>query len=159
MNKLGGPRFLLTSTLLLAGRQWRRHCERVLAEHEISEARATALLWVGRLGGGVRQVTLAAYVGVQGASIVRVLDELSAIGLIERRDDPDDRRVNGIWLTEAGEKLAERIETALSDLRNSLLADVSDADIEATLRVFAALDRAEPSSGDRPDLAQIGLSR
>jgi MarR family transcriptional regulator for hemolysin len=143
-------RFLVTSTLLLAGRQWRRLAQRVLAEHDISEARAAALLWVRRLGGGVRQVTLASYVGIQGTSIVRLLDELSGIGLIERRHDPGDRRANSVWLTEAGEQLAGRIEVALANLRSEVLGDVSDSDVEATLRLFDALNRAttahEPSS-------------
>ncbi|GGC65266.1 MarR family winged helix-turn-helix transcriptional regulator [Chelatococcus reniformis] len=146
MMKSVDPRFLLTSTLLQAGRQWRRLAQEVLAEHEISEARGAALLWVRRLGGGVRQVTLAAYVGIEGTSIVRLLDQLSALGLLERRSDPDDRRANTVWLTEAGERLAEHIEAALGELRERVLKDVGDADLDATLRVFAAIDRAAGDS-------------
>lgn len=143
MVKIEGPRFLLTSTLLLAGRQWRRLAQQVLVELDISEACAATLIWARRLGGGARQVTLAGYVGIRCTSIVRLLDELSAIGLIERRSDPDDRRANLVWLTPAGEQLAERIEAALSELRERVLGAVSDADVEAALRVFAALDRAD----------------
>ncbi len=145
------PRFLLTSALLQSGRQWRRLAQQVLTEHDISEARAAALLWVGRLGGGVRQVTLAACVGIEGTSIVRLLDQLSALGLLERRDDPEDRRANLIWLTKAGEKLAERIEHSLMELRNRILCDVSDSDVEAALRVMEALDRA--AAGSRSQFA------
>ncbi|MBC9881414.1 winged helix-turn-helix transcriptional regulator [Bradyrhizobium sp. INPA01-394B] len=149
MNDLGPPRFCLTSTLLEAGRQWRRLAQRVLVEHQISEARATVLLWVRRLG-GVRQVTLADYVGIQGTSLVRLLDELSTLNLIERRDDREDRRVNLIWLTPAGEPLAVAIERSLSELREEVLSDVSDADVEATLRVFRAIDRADENSRTQP---------
>ncbi|MBR1040605.1 winged helix-turn-helix transcriptional regulator [Bradyrhizobium viridifuturi] len=142
MDRTENARFRLTSSLLLAGRQWRRLAQQVLAAHDISEARAAALIWVGRLGGGVRQVVLAGYVGIRGTSVVRLLDELGTIGLIERRPDPDDRRANLIWLTPAGEELAEQIEAALSELRERVLGDVTDADVEAALRIFAALDRA-----------------
>lgn len=152
MDDTETSRFLLTSTLLLAGRQWRRLAQQVLAAHDISEARAAALLWVRRLGGGARQVTLAGYVGIKGTSIVRLLDELGMIGLTERRDDPDDRRANLIWLTPTGEQLAERIEAALSELRDRILGEISNADVDATLRVFAALDRATADSRIRSAL-------
>lgn len=142
VDNIENPRFRLTSSLLLAGRQWRRLAQQVLAAHDISEARAATLIWVRRLGGGVRQVILAGYVGIRGTSVVRLLDELGAIGLIERRPDPDDRRANLIWLTPAGEQLAEQIEAALSNLRERVLGDISDADVEAALRVFAVLDHA-----------------
>jgi MarR family transcriptional regulator for hemolysin len=94
----------------------------------------------------VRQVTLAGYVGIKGTSIVRLLDELGAVGLIERRDDPDDRRANLVWLTNSGEQLADRIEAALSELRDRVFEDVPDADVDATLRVFKALDRTVAES-------------
>jgi MarR family transcriptional regulator for hemolysin len=149
MNDLGAPRFCLTSTLLQAGRQWRRLAQRVLVTHQISEARASVLLWVRRLG-GVRQVTLASYVGIQGTSLVRLLDELSTLNLIERRNDREDRRVNLIWLTPAGEELAVAIERSLSELREQVLSDVSDADVEATLRVFRAIDRADENLRMQP---------
>jgi len=142
MDSLKTPRFLLTSILLQAGRQWRSLAQHALDAHGISEAPAAALIWVRRLGGGVRQVTLASYVGIQGTSIVRLLDELSATGLIERRQDPDDRRANTIWLTETGERVAEQIEAVLAELRNDVLGNVSDTEIEAALRVFDAINRA-----------------
>ncbi len=109
MNDVDSPRFLLTSALLLAGRNWRRLAQQVLVAHKISEARSAALLWVRRLGGGVHQSTLASYVGIERTSLVRLLDELATINLIERRGDPDDRRANGIWLTRTGKRLAVRI--------------------------------------------------
>ncbi len=111
-----------------------------MTEHGLSEARAAPLIWVGRLGGGVRQVVLAAHIGIEGPSLVRLLDQLEAAGLLERRDDPEDRRAKTIWLTPEGEALTERVEHVLMELRERLLQDISDADIAATLRVFQALD-------------------
>ena len=148
MNQMEDPRLILTSTLLQAGRHWRRLAGQVLAAHDISEARAATMIWIRRLGGGVRQVTLAAYVGIEGTSIVRSIDELSTLGLVERRNDPEDRRANTVWLTEAGEMLAERIEQEVAELRNTVLSDINEADIEATLRVFKALDQAVLESRD-----------
>ncbi|QIB33968.1 MarR family winged helix-turn-helix transcriptional regulator [Ancylobacter pratisalsi] len=138
----------LTAQLLLAGRQWRRLAERQLTDFGISEACAAPLLWTGRLGGGVRQVTLAGHVGIEGPSLVRLLDQLAVSGLIERRDDPTDRRAKTIWLTPAGEALAGRIENLLGDLRERVLAGVSRSDLEAALRVLGAFDEAFAQTAD-----------
>lgn len=132
----------LTAQLLLAGRQWRRLAERELVALGISEACAAPLLWTSRLGGGVRQVTLAGHVGIEGPSLVRLLDQLANSGLVERRDDPTDRRAKTIWLTPPGEALAARIEDILVELRGRVLSGVSRADLEAALRVLMAFDDA-----------------
>ena len=142
MDELECMQRALTTQLLQAGRQWRRIAERELEGLGISEAGAAPLLWAGRLGGGVRQVTLAGYVGIEGPSLVRLLDQLAASGLIERRDDPTDRRAKTIWLTPAGEGIAMRIEKLLVGLREQVLAGVSPSDLEAALRVLKAFDEA-----------------
>ncbi|MDB5377899.1 MAG: transcriptional regulator, MarR family [Rubritepida sp.] len=86
----------ITAVLLQASRRWRRLAEEAMTAHGLSEARAAPLIWVGRLGGGVRQVTLAAHIGIEGPSLVRLLDQLEGAGLLERRDDPEDRRAKTI---------------------------------------------------------------
>lgn len=147
MNDMDQLRIALTAGLLQAGRQWRRTAERELEQLGVSEACATPLLWIGRLGGGVRQVTLASYVGIEGPSLVRLLDQLAASGLIERRDDPTDRRAKTVWLTEEGEKLSARIEALLVGMRARVLADIGKDDLMAALRVLKAFEDA----GQRAD--------
>lgn len=151
MDKLPQDRQTLTASLLQAGRQWRRLAERALAVHEISEARAGVLIWVGRLGGGVRQITLAGYIGIEGTSLVRLLDQLGEMGLVERRDDPEDRRAKTIWLTDKGASLVELIEAELTRLRKRVFGDLPAEDIKATLRVFDAIQRAEEESVTETD--------
>ena len=148
MNEIEPLRRQVTAQLLNAGRQWRRIAERELEVLGISEACAAPLVWTGRLGGGVRQVTLAAYVGIEGPSLVRLLDQLAASDLIERRDDPTDRRAKTIWLTPAGEQLAARIEDLLSGVRGQVLAEVSRDDLEVTLRVLKLFDAASVRSAE-----------
>ena len=142
MNELDLLRRTFTAALLQTGRQWRRTTDQALIAHNISEACAAPLLWIGRLGGGIRQVTLASYVGIEGPSLVRLLDQLEASGLVVRKDDPTDRRAKTLWLTEDGERFAARIEDLLVELRARILADVSKADLEAALRVLSAFDLA-----------------
>ncbi|CAN7259766.1 MarR family transcriptional regulator [Rhizobium rhizogenes] len=134
---------IFTANLLSTGRQWRRVVDLVLSSHGISEASAAPLLWIGRLGGGVRQVVLANYVGIEGPSLVRLLDQLEGLGLVVRKDDPTDRRAKGLWLTAEGEALATRMEETLDELRGKILANVDKADIEAAIRVLQAFEDFE----------------
>jgi MarR family transcriptional regulator for hemolysin len=53
---------------------------------------ALPVLHIARSGGGMRQGHLAEELGVEGPSLVRILDQLCAAGLVERRDDPKDGR-------------------------------------------------------------------
>jgi len=150
MSKIDAFLFAFTGQLMLAGRQWRQISQAAVTAHGISAAAAAPLLFIRRLGGGVRQVTLADYVGVEGATLVRLVDQLSTAGLVRREVDPSDRRANVLSLTEAGDRMAEQIEVELKQLRAEVFADVCEEDVAATLRVLDALSRAAatvPSSG------------
>ncbi|WP_454766612.1 MarR family winged helix-turn-helix transcriptional regulator [Cupriavidus campinensis] len=139
MPQIDALLFAITGQLMLAGRQWRQISQASVTAHGISAAAAAPLLFIRRLGGGVRQVTLADYVGVEGATLVRLVDQLSAAGLVRREVDPSDRRANVLSLTEAGERMAAQIEVELTQLRAKVFANVSEADMAATLRVLEAL--------------------
>ena len=138
------------ASLVQASRKWKKLAQLALAAHGISQARASALVWVRRLGGGTRQIALASYVGIEGTSLVRLLDELSASGLLVRKDDPDDRRAKTIWLTPQGEHLADQIEQVLAALRERVLEDVTEGDVAATLRVCRAIDLAVEVTCSKP---------
>jgi MarR family transcriptional regulator for hemolysin len=128
-------------------RDYRRKVDRAFADHGLSDAKALPLAFIARLGEGVRQGVLAEELGVEGPSLVRVLDQLCAAGLVERRDDPRDRRAKTLHLTDDGRALASVVEGGLQSLRHGLLTGVSDADLAAALRVFAALEAALESAG------------
>lgn len=154
MTSLDTLRFAFTGQLMLAGRQWRQICQAAVTDYGVSAAAAGPLLFIRRLGGGVRQVTLADYVGVEGASLVRLVDQLSAAGLVRREADPKDRRANALWLTEAGEVLAAKIEADLARVRADVFADISESELASALRVFEALSRAAASASDTNPPAQ-----
>lgn len=131
-----------TTALLKLARTYRRAVNKRLEEHGISDARALPVLQVARAGGGMRQGALAEELGIEGPSLVRLLDQICAAGLIERREDPSDRRAKTLHPTDAGLVLAATLEEFLHDLRSQLMAGVSDEDLAAALRVFDALDAA-----------------
>jgi MarR family transcriptional regulator for hemolysin len=131
-----------TAALLRLARTYRREANRALAGHGLSDARALPVLHIARAGGGIRQGDLAEELGVEGPSLVRILDQLCAAGLVERRDDLKDGRCKTLHLTSEGEGVAAVVEDSVHGLRSQLLAGVSEADLAATLRTFAAFDAA-----------------
>jgi MarR family transcriptional regulator for hemolysin len=128
----------VSSALVIASRQWRRTSHGVIAAYNVSEACATPLLIAARLDAPVRQVALAELTGIEGPSLVRLLDQLCAANLVRRDEDPDDRRAKIISLTDEGRSVTAKIEKELIGLRAGVLNEVSRTDLEATLRVFAA---------------------
>lgn len=121
-------------------RIWRRESDQALSDHGLSYATAIPLLVLSRQGENVRQGVLADELGIEGPSLVRLIDLLQSEGLVERREDPTDRRAKTLHLTEAGKAVCEPIEAALALMRVSLFESVSDEDVAACLRVFAVLE-------------------
>ena len=107
----------------------------------LTEATWRPLVYVRRLGDGVRQKELATALSIEGPSLVRLLDNLERHGLIERRADESDRRARGIYLTRAGRELAKRAAKVGGEIQARLLANVPVAELEACQRVLAGIER------------------
>ena len=133
---------VFTADMVIAGRLWRKLARETLARHGVAEAGAAPLLWIGRLGGKVRQNVLAEYCGMEGASLVRILDELQAQGLVVRVPDATDRRANLLDLTEAGQVKRTEIEADLAAFRLQTFEGISAEDIEAALKLFNVIKAA-----------------
>ena len=136
----------LTRDLLLAGRLWRKMARHAASRHGISEAASAPLMWIGRLGENVRQNALADAIGIEGASLVRLLDELQASGLITREPDPSDRRANAVNLTERGREVLEQVNATLTALRLDVFSSLTQKDIESAIKVCKAIEAAAGSS-------------
>ncbi|MCD7100169.1 MarR family transcriptional regulator [Stenotrophomonas sp. MMGLT7] len=132
----------LTSGLFPAARQWQRLAGARLAGYGISSGCVGPLLMIGRSGGGIRQVALAQQLGMEGPSLVRLLDKLATSELIRRECDASDRRANLLWLTDKGQALFVQLEQELIALRAEVLSGLPDKDIEAVLRVYQMLAEA-----------------
>jgi MarR family transcriptional regulator for hemolysin len=137
----------LTSSMVQVAHIYRKKVSRALAAYGISDSQAVPVLFIARFGGGMRQNILAEEIGIEGPSLVRLLDQLCANGLVERRDDNLDRRAKNLHLTAAGEEMAARVEAALVQIRGRLLKSISDTDLEASLRVLSILQAELEATG------------
>jgi MarR family transcriptional regulator, transcriptional regulator for hemolysin len=136
------------STLPVMERSYRAAANQAVGHLGLSQAMAWPLVMIGRQGNGVRPGVLAEVLAVEPASLVRQLDQLVEVGLVERREDAIDRRAKTLHLTAAGSRARAKIEASLDALRAELFEGIADEDLAAGLRIFAALD-ARLSRGAR----------
>jgi DNA-binding MarR family transcriptional regulator len=112
----------------------------------LSPAQVTALLTLVP-GEAVPMRSLAARLDYDASNLSVLIDRLERRGAVERRLDPDDRRVKALALTEEGERLRAAFWRALTEDAEPL-APLGDADLRALAQVLgtivgAAPDRAE----------------
>ncbi|KAB7768808.1 MarR family winged helix-turn-helix transcriptional regulator [Xanthomonas maliensis] len=132
----------LSAGLLVASRQWQRLADQAFESFGLSGATSGPLLMIGRSGGGIRQVALAQQLGMEGPSLVRLLDRLCAQGLVQRQADQRDRRANQLWLTKEGHALAERIEARLDALRAEVFGDLGEDELQVVLKLWGLIGAA-----------------
>jgi MarR family transcriptional regulator for hemolysin len=139
-------------------RRLRQAVDVELRAYGLTEATWRPLVYVARLGAGVRQKELAVALGIEGPSLVRLLDGLERRGLIERREDDTDRRARGIHLTAAGRALQRRVAKVSGAVQRRVLAGVAPADLAACDRAFAVIETALDEAAAGAPAARLGAS-
>ncbi|MBS0526088.1 MAG: MarR family transcriptional regulator [Proteobacteria bacterium] len=124
-----------------AYRQWRRAADLRLQPYDLTEATWLPLIRIARAPEPPRQKDLAASLFVDNSSVVRLLDNLEAAGLVERREG-EDRRARIIVLTPRGRAIADKVEAIARKVRTDALAGLSDKDVETAIRVLDHVCRA-----------------
>ena len=124
---------VLVQRILHLARSYLRLVYRQLAEHRLSEARALPVLQITRAGAEMRQRELAEQLGIEGPSLVRLLDSLEAAALVERR-------AKTLHATPAGRALAATVEDVLHTVRERVFAQISPEDLAITLRTIEAIE-------------------
>jgi DNA-binding MarR family transcriptional regulator len=92
---------------------------------ELTMPQMKALLLVAARGSATGS-QLARGLGVGLPSVTRFVDRLCEHGLIERREDPDDRRVSSIELTATGRTLVENLNDYRRDTLTAFLCRLDD---------------------------------
>jgi DNA-binding MarR family transcriptional regulator len=86
---------------------------------------------------GRSQQALSAQLGLLPSRVVAYVDELEDRGYVERRRNPDDRRLHALYLTASGKKLMQKIGDLARQHERRLTAGL-DAEQRATLRDLLA---------------------
>lgn len=135
-------RLIFGQLVTRVSRYWRRAIDQALAENGLSQATALPLLVLSRLGDDLRQGTIADELGLEGPSLVRIVEMLVAEGLVTRREDPADRRAKLLRLTPRGKAQVEKIEATIDTLRARLFSNLTDAEITAMVHGLAKMESA-----------------
>ena len=117
-------------------RLWRRTANERLDRYGLSHAVAMPLLALWQLGGEARQGAVAEQAGLEGPSLVRLIDLLVAEGLVTRREDASDRRAKLLTLTDEGMVRMKSINMVLAELRHELVSLIGDEELETTSSVL-----------------------
>ncbi|HEX7115665.1 MAG TPA: MarR family transcriptional regulator [Steroidobacter sp.] len=128
-------------------RRWRTRVDERLAKTGLTSARWTTLLQLSRSNEPLSQKDLAARVGIEGPTLVRLLDALEEQGLIERQPSAQDRRVKIVRLTRAARPVLNQIERIAREVREEVLGAVRSSDLKMCTAVLRAIgDRLEKTS-------------
>lgn len=112
----------------------------------MTRAQWVILRWLERTP-GLSQNELANVLEVEPITVGRLIDRLEARGLVERRDDPKDRRTNRLHITPAAKPYLREIAANVDEVSSLALHGVDPKTLEAIvggLRIIKAnLSRSE----------------
>ena len=119
-------------------RLMRRQFQQQLEGSGLTLAQARALIRIVRCE-GIRQVDLADRLDIQPITLARQLDQLAEAGLIERRNDPHDRRAYQLYLTEAATPYLAMIKQASEVVHQRALGDLGEEAANALIQSLKTL--------------------
>lgn len=120
-------------------RVWRQVLDRKMKDLGISQAGWMTLMLVAKTSEPMSQIGLANSLGVEGASMVAMLDRLEKAGLILREPCPHDRRVKKILLTKEGHALYNQVSKKAAVFRSKLLKDIDPKKLAAATQLLESL--------------------
>ncbi len=91
------------------------------------EPRHFGLLSILEAAGPITQAELSRYIGVSGPTVVQMVDDLQALGLLERRRAPSDRRIHLLHMPSRARELLPEAAILARAVEDSVLADLSQA--------------------------------
>lgn len=103
-----------------AARVWRLALDKRLKHLGIGQSGWMTIAMVAKAAEPLSQRALADLVGVEGPSMVSMLDRLERGGLVTREPSAQDRRVKLVQLTDAGRKIYAEVHAVAQGFRADL---------------------------------------
>ena len=152
MNPLRNFGFLLKDISRLFSLNFERHA----TELSLNLTQCRVLCYI-EANEGITQVRLAYLSDTDPMTLVRILNRMEEDGLIERRDDPADRRTRCLFLRAPAFPLLEEIWRHSDCARAETLSGLSAAErvqlVKLMQRVHANLDALVPGAADTSGIA------
>ena len=107
----------------------------VFSRHALTGPQFDVLATLHR-GEGIMQQELAARLLVTKGNVTGVVDRMEALDWIERRPDPEDRRVNRLYLTDAGKEKFRAVIPEHDAVIQGAMADFGAEEIHTLSRLL-----------------------
>jgi MarR family transcriptional regulator, transcriptional regulator for hemolysin len=107
----------------------------MLKPHDMTMSQGWMLVHLVREN-GLRQSDLADRMDIATVTTSKLIDRLEARGYVERRPQPDDRRSNRIYASEAAKEVVKVMTKIIYEVDGIANKGISDEDLETTLRVL-----------------------
>ena len=151
----GHPAFLLAQLGAHAANQF---AER-LAVLELTPADA-GILRLLRVAAAISQQELSEKLRIHPSRLVAILDNLERRQLVERKPNPNDRRLYSLHLTRAGGEILERIGKVAREHQDALLAALSAADRKKLTDLLQQVaDQQKLTRGVHPGYQRLGKTK
>jgi DNA-binding MarR family transcriptional regulator len=113
-----------------------------------------------RVEAGLSQQELSSKLKIHPSRLVAILDNLEKRGFVERRANPDDRRLYSLYLTKDGGQVLEKIGKVAREHQDALLSALNkdERDELATLLLRIA-DQQGLVRGIHPGYQRLGVSK
>jgi len=119
-----------------ANRIIRAHMAKILSAYDLSLPEWTIIGQVYERGNGIRLAEISDILSVEAPLITTLTDQLVHKELVNRTDDPQDRRAKLISLSDKGRELVPKVEKVAREELLKLLHDISPEDLSAYNRVL-----------------------
>ncbi|GGY27587.1 MarR family winged helix-turn-helix transcriptional regulator [Paludibacterium paludis] len=120
-------------------KMWKTLLDERFKPFNMSSARWQVLFKLGRADEALTQNELALRIGIEPASLVRLIDALEGEGLVVRQPDPDDRRIKRVRLTPEAIELSRELFDIADGLRADILSSVDQGELEVCLNVLKSI--------------------
>ena len=128
-----------SGALYNTSRAWRQALDRRLKYLGVSQSSWMTIAVAAKAREPLSQSELAQGLGVEGATMVAMLDRLVKAGLAVREPSATDRRVKRVVLTAAGTALYSTVRTEAVAFRKELLAGIDPRKLLAATELLESL--------------------
>lgn len=137
-------------------RQLRVAGDRRARAHGMTRAQWVILWWLERQP-GLSQKELAALMDVEPITVARLVDRLAVRGMVERRDDPADRRIWRLHLLPPARPVLEHMRGVRDEFQRILAGDLPEDTLAGMAQALATMKanladelRARPEKPPEP---------
>ena len=110
-----------------------------------------------RMAAGLSQQELASKLQIHPSRLVAILDNLEKRGFVERRANPDDRRLYSLYLTEDGEEILQKIGKVAREHQDALLSALSGGERDELANLLLKIaDQQGLVRGVHPGYQRLG---